>query len=239
MFFKKKIKKEYLLEMDDMRIHVQRKAIKNIYLKVKKEDKSIHVSCPVSLNEVHLKQFINDRTEWIRKKIKKFEKLPPVVQLKFEDGENHYFRGEEYQLRIINREGKSKVEFKNDAEIWLFTPRNSEEAHKRKVLDNFYRNFLKKEIPRIVDHYEPQMGVKVNEIGVKKMKTKWGTCNIRAGRIWLSLELAKKKPELLELVVVHEMVHLLERYHNKNFYGLMEKFLPGAKILSKELNGVD
>ena len=89
----------------------------------------------------------------------------------------------------------------------------------------------------MIENWEPQMGVAVAEFGVKKMKTRWGTCNIRARRIWLNLELAKKRPELLEYVVIHEMVHLLERLHSKRFYGFMSKFLPEWKSLKDELNG--
>lgn len=81
------------------------------------------------------------------------------------------------------------------------------------------------------------MGVEVSEFGIKKMKTRWGTCNIRDRRIWLNLHLAKEKPEVIEMVVVHEMVHLLERLHNKRFYDFMDQFLPNWKERSKELDG--
>ena len=81
------------------------------------------------------------------------------------------------------------------------------------------------------------MGVKVAEFGVKKMKTRWGTCNIRDHRIWLNLKLAEFDKRALEMVVVHEMVHLLERNHNKRFYAYMDQFLPEWKTASKLLDG--
>ena len=80
------------------------------------------------------------------------------------------------------------------------------------------------------------MGVNVAHWGVKQMKTKWGTCNIRAQRIWINLELMKKTPECLEYIVVHEMAHLLERYHNDRFKSLMDRFLPTWRQCQKELN---
>ncbi len=104
------------------------------------------------------------------------------------------------------------------------------------MMNEWYRAELKKLIPPIIEKWEKQIGVSVNEWQVKQMKTKWGTCNIEAKRIWLNLELAKKPIECLEYVVVHEMVHLLERYHNDRFFGFMDKYLPKWKFHREELN---
>ena len=98
-----------------------------------------------------------------------------------------------------------------------------------------YRYRLRQELPGIIDRWAKDMGVSVNGFGIKKMKTKWGTCNRKARRIWINLELAKKPPECLEYIVVHELAHLLERYHNSTFYGYMDRFLPQWRIYRKEL----
>ena len=102
-------------------------------------------------------------------------------------------------------------------------------------MDNWYRDNLLKNIPHLINKWEEIMNVKVGEYKVRKMKTRWGTCNPRAGRIWISLMLAKRRPELVEYIVVHEMVHLLERGHNLRFYNYMDSFLPGWKKLRAEL----
>ncbi len=107
---------------------------------------------------------------------------------------------------------------------------------KRKILDEFYRAELKKIIPKFIQKYEQKMRVKVEEFGVKKMKTRWGTCNAKARRIWLNLELAKKPIQCLEFIITHEMVHLLERNHSKKFYELMDKFMSDWKIWKEKLN---
>ena len=103
-------------------------------------------------------------------------------------------------------------------------------------MNEWYRKELKKQIPIIIEKWEKIIGVNVNEWGVKQMKTKWGTCNIEANRIWLNLELAKKPLHCLEYIVVHEMIHLLERHHNNLFLAYMDKFIPRWKFYKEELN---
>ena len=98
-----------------------------------------------------------------------------------------------------------------------------------------YRRQLKEAVPPLIRHYEEKMQVHVQSFGIRKMKTRWGTCNPRTAHILLNLHLAKRRPELLEYVVVHEMVHLLEASHNHRFKSLMDSFLPGWRILRKEL----
>jgi len=99
-----------------------------------------------------------------------------------------------------------------------------------------YRARLKELVPKLIKRWGKEIKVNVNEFAIKKMKTKWGTCNIDAGRIWLNLELAKKPLACIEYIVVHEMVHLLERKHNDNFISYMNKFLPRWKKIKEQLN---
>lgn len=105
-------------------------------------------------------------------------------------------------------------------------------------MTEWYRKQLKELIPHLIAKWELIMGVKVNEFGVKIMKTRWGTCNPRAKRIWINLELAKKSPTCLEYIVVHEMVHLLEKSHNERFKAYMDKFMPNWRAIKSELNGI-
>lgn len=114
-------------------------------------------------------------------------------------------------------------------------PRTSFEK-KQKIIDDWYRNQLKELTIPIVEKWESVMGVSVNEIGVRKMKTKWGTCNNETKRIWLNLELAKKPFHCIEYIIVHELVHLLERNHNERFLTYMDKFMPEWRTLRQELN---
>ena len=91
-------------------------------------------------------------------------------------------------------------------------------------------------MPELIAKWEKVIGVKSNEFGIKKMRTKWGTCNTEAKRIWLNLELAKKPKECLEYIIVHELVHLVERSHNQHFVKLMDEFMPKWRFHRDELN---
>ena len=105
-------------------------------------------------------------------------------------------------------------------------------------MTEWYRKELRELIPPLIAKWEPILGVRVNEFGIKKMKTRWGSCNPEVKRIWLNLELAKKSPTCIEYVLVHEMAHLLERSHNETFVAYMDKFLPNWRAIKAELNGL-
>ena len=120
----------------------------------------------------------------------------------------------------------------------MYVREGSGQAQRQRVMTEWYRKGLKDVIPELVEKWEDLIGVKVSDWGVKQMKTKWGTCNIEAGRIWLNLELAKKPERCLEYIVVHEMVHLLERHHNEHFVALMDQFMPKWRTHRDELNAL-
>ncbi|MDY0078362.1 MAG: SprT-like domain-containing protein, partial [Bacteroidales bacterium] len=120
--------------------------------------------------------------------------------------------------------------------IDVFIRPKSSREQKQIAINEWYRSELKKLIPEIIEKWEHKIGVQVSEWQVKQMKTKWGTCNIEKKRIWINLELAKKPIHCLEYIVVHEMIHLLERHHNDRFLSLMEKHMPQWKFYREELN---
>jgi len=112
----------------------------------------------------------------------------------------------------------------------------NDRERREQVLDRWYRDLLRQQIAELVIKWEPRIGVRVNEWRIRKMRTRWGTCNREARRIWINLELAKKPPSCLEFIVVHEMVHLLERHHNERFRTLMDAALPQWKWQREQLN---
>jgi len=153
----------------------------------------------------------------------------------FLNRESHYYCGKRYLLEIIEQKKPPCVVLKYNTIEMHVRPSASYEK-KKAVLDGWYRQQLKEAIPSLIEKYEVKMGVEVAEFGIKKMRTRWGTCNINARRIWLNLELAKKPPECLEYIVVHEMVHLLERKHNDRYRAFMDLYLPMWRIVKEELN---
>lgn len=225
---------DYILKVDTYAVLVSRKEIKNIYLKVNSRSKKIRISAPKHISDNKIESFVRSKCDWIEKQLAKKVKVP--TKLNYIDGEEHYFNGRKYKLKIVEQKGAQKVLVTED-ELILYTKLNSTRQKREKLLQEWYRAYLKENIPKIIDKYEDIMEVEVKEFGVKKMRTRWGTCNIKAKRIWLSLELAKKSEGCLEMVVVHEMVHLLERLHTKRFYVLMSLFMPNWKTFDKELKG--
>jgi predicted metal-dependent hydrolase len=151
-------------------------------------------------------------------------------------GETHWFQGKRYSLAIREVSGREGVALKGFDTIELALRAGSEVAHRQDVLDRWYRTQLKLEIAPLITKWEPVLGVKAAAWGVRKMKTRWGSCNIKARRLWFNLELAKKPPECLEYVVVHELAHLLERRHDARFKALMTLHLPQWRQIKKLLN---
>ena len=220
---------------EDITIEVEREKIKNMHLRVYPPDGHVRVSAPMRCSEDTIRSFVASKIDWIKKHQERIRRRNTRAPLKFSDGELHFFKGMEYRLRVIEKEAKPHVEINGDSLVLYVRP-GADEGKRRSVLEEFYRRQLKQELPGIIDRRAKEMNVAVSGFGIRKMKTKWGTCNIKARRIWINLELAKKPPECLEYIVVHELAHLLERYHNSTFYGYMDRFLPQWRIYKKELD---
>lgn len=223
--------------ISDIEIQIQRKNVKNLNLRVYPSKKEVNVSVPKRAPKAVVHQFIQSRLPWIRKHLNRAPSKKTIPKLLFNDGETHLVWGDPVKLTILLKNQAPKVYFNNHEELILQIRPDTNSAKREKILNEWYRNQLKETIPQLIAKWEPRMNVSVREFGVKRMKTRWGTCNIRDRRIWLNLELAKKRPEFLEYVVVHEMVHLLERLHNERFYAYMTQFFPQWKQLKEELNG--
>ena len=223
------------LQLGELSIHVEQKNIKNIHLSVYPPDGKVKISAPLSMSLDTIRVFAISKRTWIHKQQQKFQAQERQTSRDFIERESHYFKGRRYLLQVVEHSKPSKVEL-NHQTITLFVRPNTPIEKRAAIIDAWYRKQLKKQIPNLIEKYENLIGVKVNEFGIKKMKTKWGTCNIPAKRIWLNLELIKKPEHCLEYVVVHEMVHLLERHHNSQFKAYMDQFLPQWRSHKQELN---
>jgi predicted metal-dependent hydrolase len=120
--------------------------------------------------------------------------------------------GSRLRLKVVERPGRAHVEVDGDR-LLLYMPERSDREARAKILQRWQRSELRRVIPQLISQWEPVVGRSVSQWGVKRMKTKWGSCNRESGRILINVGLAKKHPNCLEYVVVHEMVHLLERNH--------------------------
>ncbi|MDD1615035.1 MAG: metal-dependent hydrolase [Methylococcaceae bacterium NSP1-2] len=219
-------------------VEVVRKDIKNLRLGVYPPDGNLKMSVPLSMKEDTVRLFIMAKTAWIIKQQAKFTVQTRYPQREYISGETCYFKGRGYELNVIYHPHAPKVALRHNTHLDLYVPHNSQLEKREQVLIAWYRQALKAKIPELIHKWQPIIGVTVRDWGVKRMKTKWGTCNINAARIWLNLELIKKPEHCLEYVVVHEMVHLLERHHNARFTAYMDQFLPHWRSHKHELNQI-
>ena len=226
------------LIIDDLEVEVIRKKVENIYLSVRPPAGCVRMTVPSRLDPETIIFFARSKLDWIRKQQAKIRARPVQPVLEYVNGESHLYFGKPYVLKVIETSGRQRVELSAEGFMNIYVRANSTKDERQKVLLAWYRRQLKAAIPAYIEKWEKEIGVSVREWKVRQMKTRWGSCNIQARRIWLNLELVKKSPRCLEYIIVHEMIHLLERYHNARFYGYLTKYLPDWKERRKELNGL-
>jgi len=224
-----------VIKIGDIAINVIYKDIKNVHLGVYPPAGRVRISAPLRMKPDVIRVFAISKLAWIKKQQSKFRSQPRETARDYVTRESHYFRGKRYLMKLIERNAPPSIELKHDV-IEMYVRPNTGHEKRQVILEEWYRSNLKEIVPGIIARYEKKMKVKVNDFGVKKMKTKWGTCNSKAGRIWLNLELIKKPKEYIEYIIVHEMTHLLERHHNELFVAYMDKFLPKWRFYKEELN---
>lgn len=223
------------IELGNMIVDVEQKDIKNIHLSVYPPAGKVRISAPLRFDLETIRIFAISKLGWIKQQQAKLRNQQREAPREYKTRESHYYLGKRYLLKVIETDGRPKVEIRHDKLILQVRPgSNTEQRHI--ILHEWYRDQLKSIVPEYIAKWEEIMNVKVEEFGIKKMKTKWGTCNREAKRIWINLELAKKPLECLEYIVVHEMVHLLERNHNDRFIAFMNKYSPQWRHFKEELN---
>jgi predicted metal-dependent hydrolase len=227
---------KHQITINGLVVEVARKAIKNLHLGVYPPHGRVRVAAPLTVSDEAVRLAVIGKLGWIKRQQAKFAAQPRQSQREMVNGESHYFLGQRYRLRVIAQSGAARVGVRNKALIDLYVRPDARAAQREEVLLQWYREQLKELIPPLLEKWQSILGVQVAFWGIKKMKTKWGSCNIDAGRIWLNLELAKKPVQCLEYIVVHELVHLLERHHNDRFTGLMDIHMPTWRGCRDELN---
>ncbi len=226
------------IEISNLSIDIVRKGIKNMHLSVYPPTGRIRVAAPLNIDDDAIKLFVISKLAWIKRNQRNFEKQDRQSARIFEERECHYYEGRKYLLRVNTQEAPPKVLLKTKKYIDMYVRPNTSKEQQQVILNEWYRKQLKNNIPLLIEKWEKNIGVEVSSWGVKQMKTKWGTCNIEQKRIWINLELAKKPVYCLEYIIVHELIHLLERHHNNRFLALMESHMPQWKVYKKELNSL-
>lgn len=224
------------ITISDITIDVIKKNIKNLHLAVYPPTGRVRIATPLNVEDEAVRLFAVSKLGWIKKHRKNFDSQQRQTKREYVSGESHYFRGNRYLLNVIYQKGKPKVEIHSKTHIFLYVRENSDLEKREAILTEWYREQFKEDVPPIIEKWEKKIGVQLKDWKIKRMLTKWGTCNIEARRIWLNLELAKKPLHCLEYIIVHELIHLMERHHNNHYIALMDQFLPNWRFSKDELN---
>ncbi|MGH8522692.1 MAG: M48 family metallopeptidase [Gammaproteobacteria bacterium] len=216
-------------------VDVVYKDIKNLHISVYPPVGRVRVAAPERTDEDTIRLAIVQRLPWIRRKREQLQKAERQTERKMLSGETHYAWGERYRLDVSRNSGHYSVETKGKT-LWVITPEGKDADARRAALDRWYRRELRGALPALLEKWQPIVGVEVEKVVVRRMKTKWGTCIAHSRSIWLNPELAKKNPRCLEYIVVHELTHLLERDHGEHFIALMDRFMPDWRARRDELN---
>jgi predicted metal-dependent hydrolase len=222
-------------ELGEISVEVVKKNIKNIHLSVYPPAGRVRISAPMRMNLETIRVFAISKLDWIRRQQRKLQEQERETPREYLDRESHYVWGKRYLLKVASSDEAPAVELEGARMLLRVRPGASDEK-KQTIVEEWYREQIKQAVPALIAKWEPIVGVKVKRFFVQRMKTKWGSCNRNSGSIRLNTELAKKPPECLEYIVVHEMAHLLEPTHNHRFTTLMDRFMPKWRFCRAELN---
>ena len=226
----------HYIEVASTPVEVVRKHVKNLHIGVYPPSGRVRIAAPLHFDDDMLRMAVISRLPWIRRKQAEFRQQDRQSQREFVSGESHYFEGTRYRLDVLEHDGKQGVCLPNRTIMELRVRPGTGREKREEILDRWYRQQLRARVPALLEKWEPKLGVQACEVRIKKMKTRWGTCNSEVGRIWLNLELAKKSLACTEYIVVHELAHLIERSHNGRFRDLMDHALPQWSLHRDQLN---
>jgi len=228
--------KTTILIVDNIRVEVVHKRIKNIYLTIHLPEGSVRLSVPAGTGDDFVRNLIINKLEYIREKQHRCQTLKAFTPQTLVNGAYHDFLGKPYCLKMTEFNGPVKIWIREEGILEMRVRPGTDMKKRVRILDAWYREQLEQILPGLIAKWEQVMGVSVHEWRIKKMKTRWGSCNIKAKRIWINLNLAKESLEYLEYIIVHELTHLLERGHNIRFRQLMDSFMPNWRTYDNYLN---
>lgn len=228
------------IKIQELEIELEKKKIKNMYLKILPPDGRIHISAPMGMSNERIQNFVMEKMDWIKEKQKRMKSKSNSLNkqdIQYTDGDLVYFDGRVYTLSL--EEGRKTGITPKESKLLMHVRKNSTMEQRKKILNLWYKEVLTAKIDSLILKWEAVIGVKSDGFVIRDMKTRWGSCNIRTRRLSFSLQLAQKSMPCVEYVVVHELVHLLEGSHNHIFKAYMDKFLPDWRSIKKELNGLE
>ncbi len=213
------------IQLGDIMVDVTIKDIKNVHLSVHPPTGHVRISAPSHMKLDTIRVFAISKLGWIKQQQKKLREQERDTPREFLNRESHWFWGRRYLLQVVEVDKPPFVELRHGLMVLNVRP-GSDEDKKQTVVEEWYREELKKVARKLITKWQPRLGVQVEHFFVQKMKTKWGSCNPNSRSIRLNTDLAKKPRACLEYIVVHELIHLLEPTHSDRFRALMDHFMP-------------
>ncbi len=219
-----------------IRVEVVRKGIKNLHLAVYPPHGRVRVAAPLAVSDDAVRLAVVNRMGWLKRQRAKFDAQSRQSIREYVSGETHYFLGQRYRLKLVDGANAGKVYVHGSRSLELHVRAGSDQAIRERVFLAWYRQELRDRAAPLIEKWASVMEIPIPAWGIKRMKTKWGTCNVAARRIWVNLELIKKPPQCLDYIIVHELAHFFERNHSDRFVALMDRFLPHWPLAREELN---
>lgn len=226
----------YMIKTGSIEALIVRKRVKNVHLSVLPPLGKVRVTAPIGMREDAIRILLATKLGWVKRQQAKFQLQDRQTQREYVSGETHYLFGKRYRLEVRYEDAPPRVEARNNGKLLLFVRPDAPQTKRGEVLTEWYRTELYRLLEDMIPRWQDKIGVRPSVWSIKRMKTRWGTCNKDARRILLNLELARKPIVCIEYVVVHELIHLIEKKHNERFARLMTKYLPKWKSLKQELN---
>ena len=224
------------MDIGGVRVEVFRKDIKNLHVGVYPPQGRVRVAVPLRLTDDAVRLALVSRLGWIRRQRRAFLEQDRQSPRDMVSGETHYFVGRRYRLKVCEHDAPAQVELRGNQTLRMSVRPGLDTGQRLLVLERWYRTHLRVLAGELLEQWATRMGVTVAHWSIRKAKTRWGACNPHTRRIWLNLELAKKPVQCLEYIVVHELVHLMERHHNDRFAALMDHYLPDWRLRRDLLN---
>jgi len=223
------------IRLGDIAIEVKRKDIKHVHLSVHPPDGRVTLSAPTATRLEVARAYAISKLGWIREQQQRLAKQARETPRQFIGRESHFLWGRRYLMVIKYQEAKPSVSLDHKRILLTVRP-GSDVAKRADVIHEWHKALLHKAVPPLIQKWEQKLKVVVRGYFLQRMKTKWGSCNHRAGHIRLNTELVKKPRDLLEYVIVHEMAHLIEPTHSDRFVAILEEHYPTWREARTELN---
>lgn len=224
------------LDISTLKVEVRKRDVKSLRIGVFPPTGRVRVTAPLNYDKTLIESVVLKKMSWIRRQqesLKRQERQSPREAV---SGESYFYKGKKYKLYVVDGSSRGVLTIKNSSRMELSITESASETTRLNVINNFYKKALEEELIQIVPLLSKKIGVKVEQVSIRKMKNWWGSCDKKNQKITLNIELIKKNPACLNYIVVHELIHLIEPNHNQRFKELMDEHLPNWRYFRDLLN---